>query len=111
MHQNVNWVQGRIMSDIILFSISREALQNLIREAVKSEAEHFNEEKHRPQNKLLSRKMAAAMLGCSLVTLGTWCKEGRLPFLRLGSKVYFREEEVLKSLVRGRGVNQIGGHK
>jgi len=47
------------------------------------------------QEKMLSRKEAAAMIGVSLPTLLSLVRSGTLPAIRLRRKVSFRESDVL----------------
>ncbi len=47
---------------------------------------------------LITRKEAAELLHISCTTLQLWTKEGKLPFYRIGRKVFYRRSEVLISL-------------
>lgn len=52
-----------------------------------------------PEEKLLTKKEMAEELDISLVTLTDWMKKG-LPYLRLHKRIYFRKEEVFKSMAK-----------
>ena len=49
---------------------------------------------------LLSRKEAAGILKITLTTLNTWTKQQKIISYRQGSRVYYKEEELLESLKR-----------
>jgi len=46
--------------------------------------------------RLLNVEEIAEYLGVSKVTIFTWKREGKLPFHRLGRRVFFKESEILK---------------
>jgi excisionase family DNA binding protein len=50
------------------------------------------------ENKLITRKETARILGVSLVTLHSWVNKNILKAYRIGNKVRFKENEVLESL-------------
>lgn len=81
------------------------ALITCIQDAVRKEMKTiFKEEKifnspTTPEEKLLTKKEMAEELDISLVTLTDWMKKG-LPYLRLHKRIYFRKEEVLKSMAK-----------
>ena len=77
---------------IILISISKEELKELIREAV---AEAINSQKVKG---LLSFKEACKFLGISSSTLNKWKVEGKIPFKRLGKRIFFIPSEILTAL-------------
>jgi len=52
------------------------------------------------ENRLLTRKETAELLGVSLVTLHNWIKSGIIIAYRIGNKVRFKESEVLQSLTK-----------
>jgi len=63
--------------------------------------EKINELNNKPQQtteKLLTRFDVAELLGISLVTLHNWVKSDILKAYRIGSKVRFKEIEVLNAL-------------
>lgn len=49
---------------------------------------------------LLKRKEIADILRISLVTLHQWMKEGRIPYHRIHSRIYFKPSEVQEALKR-----------
>ncbi len=84
---------------IILFPISIEELETLIRECVKSE---FHKIIPPPSEKeediIISRSEAAKLLGVSLSTLAKFCKSGVLISYRIGRGVKLKKAEVLRTL-------------
>lgn len=48
--------------------------------------------------KMYDRKEVAKKLQCSMVTLASYSKKGKLPFVRLGNKAYVSETNLLKYL-------------
>jgi len=77
---------------IILMSISPDQLENLIRDAVRSELSKQKEKK------LMNFNETIQFLGISRSTLNNWKAQGRLPFKKLGKRIFFSREEVLSSL-------------
>jgi len=53
-----------------------------------------------PQKQFLSRQETAAMLGISLVTLDNYIKSGFISAYRLGHKIRFKYDDVLKALTK-----------
>ena len=72
-------------------------LQELIETSVKNALEQ-TASKQEPETVLLTRNEVAKLLGISLVTLTEWIKQGKIPALRIGTRVRFKKDEVLNSL-------------
>ena len=70
------------VSDILLLKI-----ENYIKELTKPK-----------NNKLLTRKEVAVMLRVSLVTIGVWSKVGILNPIRMGNRIFFKEQDILNTL-------------
>lgn len=47
---------------------------------------------------LLSRKQTAEFLHCNLVTLWRYTREGRIPYYRVGRRMFFKKSEILKAI-------------
>jgi len=77
---------------IILMSISSDQLENLIRDAIRSELSKQKEKE------LMNFNETIQLLGISRSTLNTWKSQGKLPFKRLGKRIFFCRDEVLSSL-------------
>lgn len=48
----------------------------------------------------MTRKEVATFFKVSIVTVHNWTKEGLLPSYRMGSRVYYRSDEVEEALTR-----------
>ena len=47
---------------------------------------------------LMDRREAAKFLKCNLVTLWRYTRENRLPYYRVGKKMFFRKSEILSTM-------------
>lgn len=85
------------MKEYILIKMSVQELKDLVSECV-SEAmnEHFKSEPQPKDEALLKTDEIAKYLGVSKVTIHTWKREGKIPFHRLGRRIYFKKSEILK---------------
>lgn len=78
-------------------SMTKSELIDLVRQSVRAElnivplAEQANE-------KLLKPKDVCQLLKISNGTLFTWKKEGKIPFRRLGRRIYFVEKDVIDAM-------------
>ena len=50
---------------------------------------------------LLTRKQAAELLNCNLVTFWRYTRANKFPFYRAGRKMFFKRSEILKSIKVG----------
>jgi len=50
------------------------------------------------KSKLLTRAEAADMLDITLTTLNTWTKQEKIRSYRQGSRIYYKEDELMASL-------------
>jgi excisionase family DNA binding protein len=80
------------MESIKVITITADELHQLITEAVCAAISKQNESPK--EVKMISRKEAAKMLGCSLPTLLSLVKSGKLPVVRIRRKVIFKEADV-----------------
>jgi excisionase family DNA binding protein len=86
-----------------------EELNQQIRQVVQEELSEFSsnflanqdQAKSNSEDRLLTRNQLADMLGISLTSIWSKMKNGELPFMRLGNKIYFRESEINKILQEG----------
>ncbi len=70
-------------------------------EGQKQESKEEPKEKNRTKNnqtKLLKTNDLVEMFGVSRTTIHNWKLSGKLPFYRIGGKIYFKEEEVINSM-------------
>lgn len=80
------------MDNIVLFSISHDQLKDLIKEAVHEEIVRKKEKE------LLNFKEAREFLGISASALNKWKSENRIPFKKLGKRVFFSRQDLRNSL-------------
>lgn len=79
----------------LLLDLKHETLPNLLRKQKNQEPN---------QDKLINKKEAANLLGCSTSTIDNYARRGDLPRYRIGSAVRFKPSEVL-ALIKNRGNN------
>ena len=80
------------MDNIVLISIGKEELQELVRSAVKSEL------RNKQQKQLMNFKETREYLGISTSTLNKWKSTDKIPFKRLGKRIFFNRSDVLQAL-------------
>jgi len=80
------------MDNIVLISIGKEELQELVRSAVKSEL------RNKQQKQLMNFKETREYLGISTSTLNKWKSTDKIPFKRLGKRIFFNRADVLQAL-------------
>lgn len=80
------------MDNIVLISIGKEELQELVRSAVKSELQN------KQQKQLMNFKETREFLGISTSTLNKWKSTDKIPFKRLGKRIFFNRIDVLQAL-------------
>jgi excisionase family DNA binding protein len=85
------------MSNIILQQISVNDLQLIITDAIKEQLQGLKTVPP-PQIEYITRNETIQILGCSLVTLNVWTKEGKLSSYRIGTRIRYKKDEVLNSL-------------
>ena len=76
--------------------ISPNELQELIRTTVREEISVAAEQKK--DKVLLNAKQLCEFLGIHISTLNIWKAKGKIPFKRLGKRIFFNREEILSSL-------------
>ncbi len=84
---------------IVVIEVSE--LQRLIEAAVVKAIENASLPKHpidKESAKLLTIEEAAALLQVSLSSIYAYKKQGKLPFHRMGRRIFFKEHEILGSL-------------
>ena len=85
------------METIQIQNFNVTEFRELIKGAVKSVLEQ-NRPKQEPETELLTRIEVAELLGVSLVTLSSWIQQGKIPALRIGTRIRFKKSDVLNSL-------------
>jgi predicted DNA-binding transcriptional regulator AlpA len=80
------------MDNIVLISIPQDKLKDLIREAIREELSY------KKDKELLNFKETCEFLGISPSALNKWKSENRIPYKKLGKRVFFNRQELLESL-------------
>ena len=80
------------MDNIVLISISLDELKDLIRDAVRQELSLKKEKE------LLNFKETCEFLGVSESALNKWKSENRIPFSRLGKRIFFKRQDLRNAL-------------
>ena len=97
------------MEKIMLSPITIDELATVIQMTVKREFETINNsQKPEPDNDYLSRKETCKILGISLPTLNDDAKRRLVPSYRIGARIRYKKEEVLKSLSYRQFTKKVG---
>lgn len=84
---------------IVLFPISIDELKKIIIECIRTELQNRPPEP-KVDSTLISRHEAAKMLSLSLPTLSKYCKDGTIPFYRVGTRVRFNKQQIMESITK-----------
>jgi excisionase family DNA binding protein len=79
-------------NNIVLLSLSTDEFAEIIRNVVNDAL------KEKKQKELLDFKETCLLLGISSSTLNKLKRENRIPYKKIGKRILFSREEVLKSL-------------
>ena len=80
-----------------------DEFKQTISECVKQELSQAKSDiKAEEENELMTSEKVAELFKVSKVTLHQWKKEGRIPFLKMNSRVYFKKNEIMQALEGGR---------
>ncbi|WP_313513694.1 helix-turn-helix domain-containing protein [Sphingobacterium sp.] len=98
-----------------MIQFDQQALRDCIKDAIREELNLFISTVRKTANspiqqaeKLLTKREMADELDISLVSLTEWMKQGRIPYMRMGKRIYFKKNEVVASMA---GFNQNKGGK
>ena len=80
------------MNNVVLISLTQEELRNIIRDVVREEL------KHKGQKELLNQQEVCELLGCSVSAINKWKSENRIPYKKLGKRVFYPRTEVLAAM-------------
>lgn len=78
--------------------IQESELRDLVSESIRKELESFKPVPASNESELITRTEAARLLDISLPTLNAYSKDGRIKSYRIGSRIRYKRDEVLKSL-------------
>lgn len=86
--------------EMLLLAVMQELKEQLHYEMEEALTAKINAMEERKTEELLSIKEATEYLGVSKITLWRLRKSGEVKTYMLGSQVYFKKSEILKSLIR-----------
>lgn len=85
---------------LLLYQISGEELQELIKQAVRQEFEAFKDRLAQSEpDVLLTRAETCEFLKINATTLWNWSKSGKVIAYGIGNRVYFKKQEIIKRLI------------
>jgi len=90
------------MSEIIITTISKTEIQNLIEGAVKKAIVQKTSTDKSQSNTFLDVNQAAAFIGIAKATLYGKCSDQSIPHFKKGKKLYFDEKELITWLKSGK---------
>jgi|LakMenE01Jun11ns_1017448.scaffolds.fasta_scaffold6119926_1 excisionase family DNA binding protein len=67
-------------------------------EAINSAVKKINTAKEKNEQELITDDEMQRRLGVSRTTLYNWRKEGTIPYLRIGKKLFYRWKEIINKL-------------
>ena len=80
------------MNNIIFTSLSYDELRELIKGTIREELNKKNEKE------LLNVREACELLDISRSALNKWKSENKIPYKRLGKRIYFNRKDLLDAL-------------
>lgn len=100
MRQKKNSYYIMNKNEILLSSLPFEELKMQISEAVLKQLSPIINSitQKQPETELLTRKEVSELLDISYPTLNKWTKTGQLIGYRIGSKVRYKQSEIVKAL-------------
>ncbi|MCA6423515.1 MAG: helix-turn-helix domain-containing protein [Flavobacterium sp.] len=85
---------------IMLHCITPEELKQIIKEVIKEELLEVRKQlQEKDSDVLMSRQETCEFLKISITTLWQWTKKGKIESYGIGNRVYYKKEDLLKSLV------------
>jgi len=82
------------METQLVVTLKVDELKSIITESVEN-AIKINS-KAKEEDSLLCRNDLARLFSVSLVTISAWTKSGKLPYYQIGSRIYFKKNEVMQ---------------
>ena len=88
-------------NSILLQNLSQDDLTLIIKEGVKSQLEDFKENlTSHISDELLTREEACKLLKVDLSTLWRWTNKGTVTAYGIGSRRFYKKEELMSSLIK-----------
>lgn len=88
------------MRNIMIENASLDELVSELKTIIKEVIESCDLSNSKESGRLLTRTEASELLNVSFVTLNKWNKQGVLPAFSVGTRVYYKWEDVEESMKR-----------
>ena len=85
----------QIVLDVLTKDELKGIISNSIQEVIKKSSV-----KEKKEEELLTRDEASNLLKINLSTLWRWTKDGKLSAYGIGNRVFYKKDELLKSLIK-----------
>ena len=94
-----NYIIAVMNNQTIFTCIPIEDFTDLISSAIRRELSLFLKASEKPKDEeLIKIEAVCKMLNVSKVTVWTWKKTGKIPFYRLGGRIYYKRSEILEAM-------------
>jgi excisionase family DNA binding protein len=87
------------LNKIVFDVMSKDELKGIISNSIQ-EVINKNSVKEIKEDELLSREETSDLLRINLSTLWRWTKDGKLSAYGIGNRVFYKKDELLKSLIK-----------
>ena len=87
------------LNKIVFDVLSKDELKGIISNSIQ-EVINKNSVKEIKEDELLSREETSDLLRINLSTLWRWTKDGKLSAYGIGNRVFYKKDELLKSLIK-----------
>jgi len=82
-----------------MIKMSHHELKDLISQSVRECLQKYLKIEPPEDDRLLKIGEIVEYLGVSKVTIYNWKKQGKIPFHRMGRRIYFKKSEILKGFL------------
>lgn len=83
---------------LLVEGLSRKELDNMISDSIRDAFKSVIAEQ-KTENRLFTREQTAQLLNIDLSTLHAWVNKGKIKSHAIGSRRYFKEEDILDALI------------
>lgn len=86
------------MAGILFSSLEWDEIKELIRVTVDEATRNIGLKDQDDSERLLKIEEVSEIFGVSINTVHDWKKKGKIPFYRIGSRIFFKRSEIIRSL-------------
>jgi len=90
--KHIIWIQNKLY-------LTKDELKGIISNSIQ-EVIKKSSVKEKKEEELLTRDEASNLLKINLSTLWRWTKDGKLSAYGIGNRVFYKKDELLKSLIK-----------